>query len=148
MGHQHEDDFGRVWCDETSTMYGPTSDKVITHKGLIQVLQTKLGIIPHGVSIKSGSNLQFTLGNIPEITDAQDKLYAISQRSVWETYLAKCRSACPANTLVYRGDKLWTFFAMKDIVEFIVSSCRWRMLPSGRIKGNFKNASKKASVNT
>lgn len=138
MGHRHEDTFGDRFCDPTAITYKAEADKNITNKNLLETLNTAIGPLKTGAaSLKSGNNLQFTLGNIPEITDAEDKLSAMSKRSLWEKYLAKSHSANPASILCYKTDAGWTFFNMGDVLDFIVARATWRLLPSGRIKGDF-----------
>jgi hypothetical protein len=96
-------------------------------------------------SIKSGNNLQFTLGNIPEITDAHDKLNAMSEPSLWKKYLQKSESNNPAGLLVYYTPTSWCFFKMDSVIDFIVSKGKWRLLDTGRLKGDFDDSSKKGS---
>jgi hypothetical protein len=137
-GHKREDVFGERFCDPTATTYKAEADKTITNKELLTTLNAKIGPLKTGAtSLKSGKNLQFTLGNIPEITDADDKLAAMSQRELWERYLAKSHSANPASVLCYKTETGWTFFNMDDVIEFIVAHATWRLLPSGRVKGDF-----------
>jgi hypothetical protein len=94
-------------------------------------------------SIKSGNNLQFTLGSIPEVTLVENKAGALSQRSVWNKYLKKSTSQSPADLFVYRTESGWIFFNMDRVIEFIISNANWRTIPSGRVKGDFKDDSKK-----
>ena len=96
-------------------------------------------------SIKSGNNLQFTLGNIPEITDAHDKVNAMSEPSLWKKYLQKSESNNPAGLLVYYTPTSWCFFKMDSVIDFIVSKGKWRLLDTGRLKGDFDDSSKKGS---
>ena len=113
-------------------------------KVLVDKLEAKLGALTSlHCSLKSGNNLQFTLGNIPEITDASDKLAAMSQRTLWEKYLGKSKSNKPAELLVYRNADSWTFFKMSDVLDFIVKNSTWRLLETGRLKGDFKDDTKK-----
>jgi len=100
-------------------------------------------------SIKSGNNLQFVLGNIPEITGAEGgdaKLAVMRDPALWNKYLAKSTSARPAELLVYhdKANDTWTYFKMASVVDFIVSAAIWRFLPeTGRIKGDFNDGSGK-----
>jgi len=137
-GHKREDVFGERFCDPTATTYKAEADKTITNKELLTTLNAKIGPLKTGAtSLKSGKNLQFTLGNIPEITDADDKLAAMSKRELWEKYLAKSHSANPASVLCYKTETGWIFFNMGDVIDFIVAHATWRLLPSGRVKGDF-----------
>lgn len=143
IGHRREEEFGNLYCDPTEITYKAEADKIITRSDLLVTLKKKLNITSGRTSIKSGNNLQFTLGNIPEITNSDDKIRAISQISVWNKYLGKSNSSSPADVLCYREKNTWTFFNMHDVINFIVSSATWRMLESGRIKGDFEDSSKK-----
>ena len=137
-GHKREDVFGERFCDPTAITYKAEADKTITNTNLLSTLNVAIGPLKTGaVSLKSGNNLQFTLGNIPEITGVEDKLAAMSTRALWEKYLAKSHSANPASVLCYKHATGWTFFNMDEVLDFIVSRATWRLLPSGRVKGDF-----------
>ena len=143
-GHKREDVFGDRFCDPTATTYKAEADKTITNKELLATLNKGIGPIKTGAtSLKSGNNLQFTLGNIPEITDADDKLAAMSKRGLWEKYLAKSHSGNPASILCYKHEGGWTLFNMNDVLNFIVEKATWRLLSTGRIKGDFADDSSK-----
>lgn len=144
-GHKREDVFGERWCDPTSTTYKAEADKVVTNVELLTILREKLGVTGGACSIKSGSNLQFTLGKIPEITEAENKVDAVGQRKIWEKYLGKSESQTPANVLVYRMKDSWVFFRMEDVIDYIVGSCTWRLTTTGRLKGDFEDGSRKGS---
>jgi hypothetical protein len=95
------------------------------------------------ISLKSGKNLQFVLGNIPEITGAKDsneKLKVMKSSQIWNKYLKKSESEKPAGLLVYYNADTasWIFFKMDTIVDFIVTNCKWRALETGRMKGDFE----------
>jgi hypothetical protein len=98
-----------------------------------------------GVSIKSGKNLQFTLGVIPELTGQTEEvqLEILKSETLWKNYLAKSHSPKPADFLVYFDDKVWIFFWISDIIKFIIEKAKWRFLSSERIKGDFDDSSKK-----
>lgn len=145
-GHHREDLFGLRFCDPTAITYKAEADKIITNESLLKQLGTCFGSLPSGaVSIKSGKNLQFTLGRIPEIENADDKLSAIKEAALWEKYLAKTHSAVPASILCYKTPTEWIFFRMSDVVQFIVERATWRVLSSGRIKGDFADNSRSGS---
>lgn len=145
-GHKREDMFGASFCDPTATTYKAEADKTITNSELLTRLQREIGPLRSGAtSIKSGKNLQFTLGRIPEITDADDKCVAIAERKVWEKYLGKSHSNRPADILCYRRNSSWVFFNMDDVITFICTRATWRTLESGRIKGNFADCSRAGS---
>jgi hypothetical protein len=142
-GHKVEDLFGELFCDPSLTTYKAEADKIITNENTLKFLNGEIGPISNGAtSIKSGKNIQFTLGKIPEITNASDKLKAISERRIWEKYLGKSLSNVPASMLCYKNDDSWIFFSMNDIIDFIVEKAIWRELDSGRIKGDFADDSR------
>jgi hypothetical protein len=153
-GHSHESVFNRLFGlgDATEITYKAEADCLISNStsggaALLTQLTDKFGPLPnHNVSVKSGKNLQFVLGNIPEITGAprvEDKLAVMSQRSFWEKYLGKSKSGTPAGLLVYRKAPNWKFFLMANVIDHIVSKGTWRMLPTGRIKGDYADSSRK-----
>ena len=47
------------------------------------------------------------------------------------------------NALVYDDNKTRCFFNMDDVINYMVENCMFRKLKSGRIKGDFKDNSKK-----
>lgn len=120
-------------------------DANIATKALLESLTKTIGWnaadpTHHSISLKSGSNIQFTLGNIPEITEATDKLAAMKETSLWNKYLKKSESEKPAGLLVYfdLASKSWVFYNMDQVIDFIVANSRWRLLATGRIKGDFQ----------
>jgi len=142
-GHAREETFGDRWCDSSPLTYKAEADKIITDPVLLKTLETTFGQPVAGrTSLKSGKNLQFTLGRVDDVSESSDPLSAIKSRSVWAKYLGKSESQCPADTLCYRGVNTWTFFAMKAVVDFIVNNCQWRQLKTGRLKGDFMNKEK------
>jgi hypothetical protein len=146
-GHKVEDLFGELFCDPSLTTYKAEADKIITDKKLIDFLDGEIGPISNGAtSIKSGKNIQFTLGKIPEITNASDKLKAISERRIWEKYLGKSLSNVPASMLCYKSGDSWIFLNMNDVIDFIAKNASWRELGSGRIKGDFVDGSTKGKT--
>jgi hypothetical protein len=99
------------------------------------------------VSLKSGKNLQFTLGVIPELESASDKTAVLRSPEFWNKYLAKSKSKIPCDLLCYYDKSLnsFTYFNMADVVGFIVEKCKWRFLATGRIKGDFADKSRNGS---
>jgi len=139
-GHSREAEFREKWGSPSSTTYKAEADEVITNEDFLKLLRTELGPLKDGnTSIKGGRSMQFTLGNIPEITNASNKLEAIKNRAIWEKYLGKYHSGRPATILAYKGDT-WVFFRMVDVIDFI-ETCNWRLLSTGRLKGDFKDES-------
>lgn len=119
----------------------PTSDSCIESKKLLTKLYDRLGVHGGYVSIKSGNNIQFTLGRIPEIESRTDPLETFRNRKecrrIFLRYLKKIYSECPSDILVYKFHDSWVFFNMDSVIEFIVSNGRWRRLESGRFKCDF-----------
>ena len=153
-GHKREDDFKKQYNLESlkdNTEYGPTSDTSIAKNHPILVkIKNKLYFESNTnyCSNKSGNNLQFVLGNIPEL-DRSDNLEWIqnkdNSRSMFNKYLKKSESDKPADYLVYKDklNKKWIFMLMDDIIDHIANKCKWRKLSSGRLKGDFDDDSYK-----
>lgn len=151
-GHQFEKDFLRKYNPEDLDKpieYGATSDTTISPRHPIcAILQERINNKNLFVSNKSGKNIQFTLGQIPELKDINvDTMNTDKElvRIIFNKYLKKINSVTPAGILVYKdtANKKWVFFNMDDVVNYIVEKCTWRMLDSGRIKGDFADNSKK-----
>jgi hypothetical protein len=153
-GHKREIDFRKQYnmSDiDKKIEYSSTSDNIIdTNHSIISKLKENLNVSGNNVSNKSGENIQFTLGKIPEL-DCQDNLDVIKSkqmsRKIFEKYLKKSESDSPADLLVYKDTKTkkWIFFKMDDIVDYIVDKCEWRKLETGRLKGDFKDNTKKGT---
>jgi len=144
LEHLHDSLFGE---EQTTTSTKAEADCKITNPDYLEEIRATfpdLKIDGH-VSVKSGSNLQFTLGNIPEITDVEDKLASMKAPALWQKYLAKSESGKPCDLLTYfnKADQTWTYFAMADVINFITTKSTWRSLSTGRIKGDFSDSSKK-----
>lgn len=143
-GHSREDLFGNQFCDQTPITFKAEADKTITNAETLKNLSDVFGEFANGnTSIKSGNNLQFTLGRIDEITNSSNKLASISSPSLWNKYLGKSESGSPASLLCYYSPDGWDFFRMSDVVDFIVKKAEWRELDSGRLKGYFADSSRK-----
>lgn len=142
-GHNREELFGKQFCDKTPTTFKAEADKIITNADTLNLLREVLGDFDNGnTSIKSGNNLQFTLGRIDEITTSSDKIASISNPDLWNKYLAKSESAAPASLLCYYSADGWNFFKMSDVIDFIVKKAIWHELDSGRLKGYFNDSSR------
>ena len=141
QGHKKEDLFNERFCiipEKRSTK--AEADCIISPiKGadLLLQLNSIFGTTDlYNVSLKSGSNLQFHLGNIPDIS-------LLNKKEFWCKYLAKSQSNLPVDYLVYQNQDSYLFFLMDSVIEYIINEITWRYLPSGRIKGDFKDSSKK-----
>jgi hypothetical protein len=149
-GHSLEKVFDEaVGVCSTTTSTKPEADCTIVRDGergkaLVEKLEAVFGpLTSFHCSLKSGNNLQFTLGVIPEITQSETKIAAMSQPSLWEKYLGKSKSNKPAELLVYFDKVNWIFFKMSDVIDFIVKNSTWRLLETGRLKGDFKDDTRK-----
>ena len=162
-GHTIELEFmSRYNIDVNSIEYGACADASINNKhpitfkllinlpdlsnnGVKPHCLTNLKVESYNVSIKSGKNIQFNLGNIPELYDIcidtlNNKDYV---KNIFNKYLKKIESKIPADLLVYKDTDKWVFFKMNDIIDYISEKCIWRKLNTGRIKGDFHDMSKK-----
>ena len=150
IGHKREKEFLKQYNLaelDSPTEYGAKSDTTIdVLHPISQILKDQLGVSGFNVSNKSGNNIQFTLGQIPELKDAVvEDFDEIFIRNLFNKYLKKSNSDKPADILVYKDieNGRWIFFNMDDIIDYIVAKCIWRKLDTGRIKGDFNDATKK-----
>lgn len=155
-GHKRESEFNSFFgYEDASIKYGAEADcKILneTPNGIHLNEQLKKHFIEmpeHSdkVSLKGGNTIQFTLGRIDEVSSLEnsEKLNVFKNSDFWEKYLGKSNSANPPGWFVYRDEteKTWTFFRMDSVIEFIVIKSKWRLLDTGRIKGDFTDSSKK-----
>jgi hypothetical protein len=158
-GHDTEDIFNKKFGIVSNTTYKAEADCSISEENprgstLLMALNSKFGGLNtnKNVSIKTGKNLQFVLGRIDEISGAntdEEKLAAISKEALWQKYLRKDFSEKPADWLAYftsneeGGFQTWSIFNMKQVIDFILKECKWRVLETGRMKGDFEDDSKK-----
>jgi hypothetical protein len=149
-GHQFEKDFTKQYnLKELNAPieYGAKSDTTIDQNHPIcKILKDTLGVNDFNVSNKSGENIQFTLGQIPEFENIEvSDLTESNVRNIFNKYLKKSNSDKPADILVYKDltKNRWIFFNMDDIVDYIVDKCTWRKLETGRFKGDFYDKSNK-----
>lgn len=149
-GHKREEDFRKQYNKkelDKPIEYGAKADNSIDiDDPICKILKEKISVSNFNVSNKSGNNIQFTLGQIPELEDVNitdlNKEFVCTLLS---KYLKKSNSDKPADILVYKDTQVrkWIFFNIDDIIEYISSKCVWRKLDTGRIKGDFKDNSKK-----
>jgi hypothetical protein len=156
VGHTRESDFKQKYNPKTldaKIEYGATSDTQIDANHPINLqIESVLGLHHEtpknewNCSNKSGNNLQFTLGKIPEL-ETEDNLEWIqskeNSRMLFNKYLKKSESAAPADLMVYKEESKWIFFNMDHVVDYIVEHAIWRKLDTGRLKGDFEDNSKK-----
>ena len=119
-----------------------------------------------GVSLKNGITIQIHLGNLPELTDRStcsvtseedphrwDKRRTIVKHGIpfdaqekvlrdpnfWNKYLKKGDILCYDVPKKDPNDPPteYRFFKMDDVISYICSSaCQWRILATGRLKGD------------
>lgn len=151
-GHDKEGTFNGkynpAWTGPVSTK--AEADCEISHDHEILKILKEKGIIENmdqrHTSNKSGGSIQLTLGNIPELL-RDDNLEWIENKDNFMTlnnkYLKKVGSSKPADLLVYDTGNSRIFFNMDEVIKFMADKCEFRKLKSGRIKGDFKDDSKK-----
>jgi hypothetical protein len=149
IGHQREEDFNKQFNPDKvgEIEYGAKADCRITNEEMQKELREKLKVDNFNTSNKSGKNIQFTLGKIPEL-DKDDNLEYMKNNNIdiFNKYLKKTMADTPADLMVYMHKELqkWIFFNMDDIVNYIATKCSWRKIEeSGRLKGDFTDNSKK-----
>lgn len=128
--------------------YGATSDTTIDESHPVyDILKNKLNISGVNVTNKSGNNIQFVLGNIPEFKQIQTAAEITHNfvTNLLNNYLKKCNSIKPADMLVYKCtiNKKWIFFNIVNVIDYIAEKGKWRKLESGRYKCDFDNNTKK-----
>lgn len=137
---------------------GASNDCFITDIKSLEVLKP-LNVDGFRVSLKSGNTWQFHLGAIPELSDKnfylsslkkiippgkkkeethgthhisfERQLEVLKDPKFWWTYLGKGDYLCFTNRV-----GLWRFFSMKDVINFIITNTSWRLINTGRIKGD------------
>lgn len=156
-GHDIEKLFNSLYGDPSSALtYKPQADSEVSfqsqngHSIMLKFIQLGWMMDRYSVSIKSGNNLQFHLGNIPELsqlTEHQSMRAVLQSSMLWSKYLKKSTSSLPAELLCYyhKQSKEWTFFRMDHVIDMITQKCTWRFLPTGRIKGDFADGSRKGA---
>ena len=117
----------------------PILDKLF-EKGIIKDKKER------NTSNKSGKSIQIVLGNIDELNKENNLEWIENKKNskqLLEKYFKKNESDRPADLLVYDTGVSRIFFNMDDGINYIVDNCIFRKLKSGRIKGDFKDNSKK-----
>jgi hypothetical protein len=160
LGHKREIIFNKLFGNPRSNINfsGSSADCTITMKGLQEAMKSLFNLNQYSVSLKGGSTTQIHLGWIDELTDrdvwfstltrklisgklatcgdhgiaftSQEK--TLKQPCFWNKYLGK------GDLLVYTDDKgIWWFFKMQDVINLICNNFTWRLLETGRIKGDY-----------
>jgi len=150
-GHEKEKIFNEKYnpgCQDITMKAEADCQIPKSHEILEKLIE--LGIINNkdqrNTSNKSGKSMQFVLGKILEL-QRDDNLEWIENKDnfkqLLEKYLKKSESERPADLLVYDTEESRVFFNMDDVIDYMVENCMFRKLKSGRIKGDFKDNSKK-----
>jgi hypothetical protein len=143
MRHQKAKEEGKSLIE-----YGATSDTTIDESHPVcNVLKDMLNITGVNVTNKSGNNIQFVLGNIPEFKQIQSAVEITPDfvTKLLNNYLKKSNSSKPADMLVYKckSSKKWIFFNIIHVINYIAEKGIWRKIEeTGRYKCDFKNGTK------
>jgi len=155
-GHQREVDFnarlGYVQADVNWS--GSSADCQFNESRLPQDLREWVGEdINGGVSLKGGNTIQSHLGNLPELTVSdyvvsetsygctkvdhgytlQEQVDTLRDTQFWDKYLRK------GDVICYDDDNgEYSFFKTGDVIDYICNETEWRLLDTGRLKGDIK----------
>jgi hypothetical protein len=161
-GHMNEQIFNNIFGDTLHKVNysGSSADNYICvnncYYDILYGLSLKLERTNIFCSLKSGSSFQFHLGNINELSDKDfyktslfknNKNHTCGKHNIsfniqneilksfkfWEKYLKKGELLCVIN------DNTYIFFNMNDIINLIISKFNWRLLDTGRIRGDIYN---------
>ncbi len=156
-GHAEEALFNaRFNRAEKLNMSGASADCRVDDETAAELVS--LNVQGREVSLKAGRTAQFHLGDIPQLSDKSyyhgtlrqvmvggrvqthgshrqswsQQVAVLSSEEFWSEYLGK------GDYYVQKlpGGKQYVFFAMKDVVKFVASRTIWRLLETGRIKGD------------
>jgi hypothetical protein len=168
LGHAEERTFNAFFGNKNQrdvNYSNPSSDNEVTNRQYQEELTSKLGKLKSfNVSLKSGVTWQFHLGRIDELSPlskikviktskGETKLIhsisflkqqsILSNSSFWLKYLGK------GDLLCYNDKKKkYTFFRMDKVIQFICEKVEWRILDTGRIKGDLLLNKKRRSILT
>ena len=166
-GHKKEQEFNQKFGDPNAKINtsGASADCHIqasnpAGKMLLESLEKAIASKSNSVSLKSSNTIQIHLGNLSELTDKNgykvgqtpdghtsvdhgisfsDQEKQLRNKSFWDKYLRK------GDILSYRQKNgSHVFFNMDAVIDFIVSKCTWRILATGRLKGDFYDSSRKS----
>lgn len=159
-GHKREEKFNRDHgnLNETINYSGASSDcnlYRLSSAKLISDISQKIGSRDEDhikISLKGGRTIQIHLGKVPELTSSNFKIEenikketkvfheisffeqekVLKSTQFWNKYLAKGEILCYDND---EGKR--TYFNMNHVVQFVIDHFQWRLLDTGRIKGDF-----------
>lgn len=160
-GHKKEEVFDQVYGDPgipfKPNYIGPGADNHIgKDKQIAFRIRKDLDVdkIDLSVSLKGGDTIQFLLGNFHELNSQSVKIGTTSKGETkaehdmswpemndvlispefWNRILKKKNIDILCYDDKYKGEYL--FFKMDDIVDFICKRTKWRILDTGRVKGD------------
>ena len=164
-GHKREEIFHERFGEGAflTNYSGASADNYIRRDHpLREDLKKVLDINSNSVSLKGGNTIQIHLGNLPELTNKEaykvSKLKngntCVDHQVSFEEQEEQLRSSEFWGKYLKKGDMLayntandrYIFFNMNDVISFICKECKWRMLPTGRLKGDFYNPEKGKEV--
>ena len=164
VGHANEFMFNAKFFKRQKLNFeGASADCLVNDKTFSSL--ARLGVEGREVSLKSGSTAQFHLGLIEELSQKEhyrrslvtkilrgrpatcgthhlpwdDQLLVLRSRSFWRKYLGKGDFYCQLE----RDKASYTFFSMERVISFIIENTQWRLLETGRIKGDLPVKQKK-----
>lgn len=166
-GHKKETKFNKRFGNPNASINnsGASADCYIESTNpqgqlLLDSLKRSINSNSNSVSLKSSRTIQFHLGNLPELTDKNlltigttpkgetmvdhgisfaDQKKQLTSKTFWDKYLRK------GDNLIYeQTDGSYVCFNMDDVINFIISNCTWRILATGRLKGDFYDISSKS----
>ena len=163
-GHEREKIFDQRFGDGDGEINysGASADNHIKEDHpILEDLEKEINTKSNSVSLKGGNTIQIHLGNIPELTNKktfkvsklengstcvdhqipfEEQVGELKSSEFWEKYLKK------GDILSYAENDKYIFFNMNDVISLICEECKWRVLPTGRLKGDFCNPEKGKEV--
>jgi thiamine pyrophosphokinase len=168
LGHAEETMFNVIFGHkklDDMNFSGASEDNLISSNIYKKEIENKLGKLKsYTVSLKSGVTWQFHLGRIDELsplpnlkviktkTGETKVIHSLSfkqqelilkSKAFWIKRLKKGELLCYINQ-----NKKYTFFKMDAVIDFICKRVKWRILETGRLKGDIQSEGKKYSILT
>jgi hypothetical protein len=160
LGHAAEARFAGFFSDSLhETEFRAQADNTLNQE--TASLLASLGVSGRRVSTKSGSTFQIHLGNIPELSDKEyfhgslerrvvkgkmstcgkhsrsfhEQVSVLSSTEFWQSYLGK-----QSDFLCFEvpNETTFEFYSMAASIQFICDRFTWRLLETGRIKGDIR----------
>lgn len=160
QGHHRELLFNKYFGNPSREINfsGSSADCIVENRDLIALLNNFFSLNDYSLSLKGGRTTQIHLGWIEELSSKEIWMKTLTKKTIngklrtcgqhgvnfknqvqvlksikfWEKYLAK------GSLLVYTDDcDNWWFFKMEEVIEFICRNFNWRLLDTGRIKGDY-----------